>query len=78
MPASLTTNALLMFYGCKLDLPSVERISRTIAECVGDGSITLGVSSELEGNETFNGYIENMRKSVEEGGKGWNVVVQYN
>lgn len=82
MPASLTTNAGWMFRNCKLDLTSVERISRTIAVCTGEDedakTIDLGVSKELEGDETLNGYIEVMSKSVEEGGKGWVVVVGYN
>ena len=76
MPASLTTDASSMFSGCKLDITSVERISRTIANCTGISdyykTIHLGVSSECHGDTNYNEYINRMK------GKGWIVVCTVN
>lgn len=76
MPSSLTTNTWSMFYGCKLDITSIERISRTIAVCTGKNesakTIHLGVSSECHGDTNYNEYINRIIE------KGWIVVCDVN
>lgn len=87
MPTGLTSNASSMFSYCKLDITSVERISRTIANCTAtdywDKTIHLGVSQACHDNTNFGAYIKKMSDPIdvehpEQGGKGWNVVVVIN
>ena len=75
MPSSLSSDAYEMFSGCKLDIESVERISRTIAVCTGSGEgviIHLGVSTECHEDSNYNTYIDRMID------KGWIVVCDVN
>ena len=72
MPTGLTSNARYMFYGCKLNLASVKKISETIAWASGAQTFTLGIAKSLEGNTEVQGYLQDIRN------KGWTVEVSYN
>lgn len=64
-------NGINMFSGCKLNLASIQNIAENI-NSVTSGSITIGVSADLQGNSELNTAIQTIRA------KGWTVTEQYN
>ena len=64
-------NGINMFSGCKLNLASIQNIAENI-NSVTSGSITIGVSADLQGNSELNTVIQAIID------KGWTVTEQYN